>query len=406
MSALIAFSHIRWSFVYQRPQQLLSRMARHRPVVYIEEPVYDESGPSYEEFEPVPGLRVIRPHLPSHGAGFHDEHLPYLTERVRALALEYPECIAWFYTPMALPLIKSLAPRLVVYDCMEELAAFRHAPRQLSQRESALLKLAQVVFTGGPSLYRAKRLRHPNVHCVPSSVNVEDFRQARDASVDHPFQMQLPHPRLGYLGVLDERLDYEILATLARQRPHWQIVLVGPIANLDPALLPRAPGIHYAGLRSYAELPRFLAGWDLCLLPFLRNDATRYLSPNKLLEYMAAQKPIVSTPLADIEQPYGDAVYLGAEPDAFVAACDRALYADDAERERRFAHMREALRGTSWDETVARMEELMAAAAKATERSEAARALLEAEPEPPDHLASGVRPARTTAVETAPAQRA
>jgi glycosyltransferase involved in cell wall biosynthesis len=276
-----------------------------------------------------------------------------------------PHPIAWVYTPLAWPLVERLDPVAVVYDCMDELSLFLGAPAELVPREDALLARADLVFTGGRSLYRAKRHRHRDIHCFPSSVDAAHFGRARPL---HPAgvretepadQAGIPHPRLGFFGVIDERLDLEIVAALADAHPEWQIVMLGPVVKIDPALLPRRPNIHYPGPRSYGELPAYLAGWDVCLLPFARNDATRFISPTKTLEYMAAERPIVSTPITDVAEPYGDIVYLGGTPAEFVAACEAALAEEPDERLRRVGRMREVLAGTSWDATAAHMERLV-----------------------------------------------
>jgi glycosyltransferase involved in cell wall biosynthesis len=228
------------------------------------------------------------------------------------------------------------------------------------------LRCADVMFTGGPSLYQAKQARHPNVHCFPSSVDAAHFRSAREGQpsqvAEAVDQAGLPHPRLGFYGVIDERLDIGLLAYLAEHRPDWQFVLVGPVVKIDPSTLPHRPNVHYFGQRSYDDLPRYLVGWDVCLLPFALNEATRFISPTKTLEYMAAERPIVSTPITDVAEPYGDVVYLGSTPEEFLAACDAALGAAPEERARRAARMREVLAGTSWDVTVAAMEKLIAEA--------------------------------------------
>jgi glycosyltransferase involved in cell wall biosynthesis len=222
------------------------------------------------------------------------------------------------------------------------------------------------MFTGGPSLFRAKQARHPNVHCFPSSVDAAHFRVGgtgeRPPVPEAEDQAGLPHPRLGFYGVIDERLDLPLLDFIAAAHPEWQIVLVGPVVKIDPATLPRRENIHYYGQRSYDDLPRYLAGWDVCLLPFARNDATRFISPTKTLEYMAAELPIVSTPITDVVEPYGDIVYAGDTPEAFQAACEAALAATPQERSRRATQMRRVLAGTSWDVTVSAMEKLLAAA--------------------------------------------
>jgi glycosyltransferase involved in cell wall biosynthesis len=366
-SPVVVFSHLRWDFVYQRPQHLLSRLAARHPVLFVEEPQHDPGGPArWDRSAPAPGVTVFRPRTPLAEPGFHPAQLAL----VAAMLDEVREAagpggiIAWLYTPMALPLARRLDPALVVYDCMDELSLFAGAPPELVAREEELLQLADVVFTGGPSLYRAKRGRHPNVHCFTSSVDAEHFGRARAGRPDAPDepadQRDLPHPRLGYYGVIDERLDLPLLAALADAHPAWQLVLVGPVVKIDPAALPRRANIHYTGQRRYDELPAYLAGWDVCLLPFALNESTRFISPTKTLEYMAAERPIVSTPITDVAEPYGNIVYLGETPEAFIRACERALASDAAERERRGSLMRGVLARTSWDATVAAMTECMA----------------------------------------------
>ena len=358
---LLVFSHLRWDFVYQRPQHLISRLARTRRVVFVEEPVHRPGAlPSLDITTPAPGLIVARPVLPDPVAGFDPARAAEIGELVRSLLDDQGmiDPVAWLYTPMALPLADWVDPVAIVYDCMDELSLFKDAPRALVELEAELLQRADVMFTGGVSLYRAKRARHPNVHCFPSSVDAAHFRRALPGSAlrEPADQADLPGPRLGFFGVIDERLDLAVLDGLARARD-WQIVLVGPVVKIDPAALPRHPNIHYLGQRSYDELPGYLAGWDVCLLPFARNDATRFISPTKTLEYMAAERPIVSTPITDVAEPYGDVVYLAATPEEFARACNRALTASDAERLDRTERMREVLAHTSWDATAAAMSE-------------------------------------------------
>lgn len=358
---LVVFSHLRWDFVYQRPQQLLSRLARGRRVLVIEEPIHAaDAAPHWETSEPEPGVHVARLHTPIAAPGFADEHTATFAAMLPQLLAEQAisSYVAWLYTPMALPLAQLLSPLAVVYDCMDELSAFLHAPPQLLQREAALFGWADLVFTGGPSIYRAKQGLHPAVHCFPSSVDAAHFRQAIGGA-DAPEQAELPHPRLGFYGVIDERMDLSLVAALAHAHPDWQIIMVGPVVKIDPAGLPRAQNLRYLGQRRYDELPAFLAGWDVCMLPFARNDSTRFISPTKTLEYMAAEKPIVSTPITDVAEPYGDIVYLGDTPQSFVAACEQALQQSDDERERRLAAMQQVLANTSWDTTAAAMEALI-----------------------------------------------
>jgi UDP-galactopyranose mutase len=367
---IVAFSHLRWNFVYQRPQHLLSRLAAQRPVFFIEEPELDLGGPvRWERSSPQPNVTVLRPRTPIRVAGFHPDQIALLKPLVADLVSELGDerVLAWLYTPMALPLAEELEPDAMVYDCMDELSLFLGAPPELLRHEAALLERADVMFTGGPSLFRAKQSRHPNVHCFTSSVDAAHFRRARPDEIgmvttEAEDQASIPHPKLGFYGVIDERLDLPLIDAVAAARPEWQIVLVGPVIKIDPAILPQRPNIHYFGQRSYDELPSYLAGWDVCLLPFARNDSTRFISPTKTLEYMAAEIPIVSTPITDVAEPYGDIVYLGSTAEEFLAACDAALRSDRKERDRRATLMRKVLSGTSWDVTVSAMEELLAAA--------------------------------------------
>ena len=359
MTTIIVFSHLRWDFVYQRPQHLLSRLAENYKIVFIEEPVFCERGSFLESSTPAPGVTVLRPHTPVSAPGFHDEQLSYLIDLIKQFVVTDGVNIAWFYTPMALPLLQELNPTLVVYDCMDELAAFKNSPKQILQREHALLKVADLVFTGGPSLYRAKRERHPNVHCFPSSVDVVHFEQARDRNNVHPAHETIPGPRLGYYGVIDERIDIELIACIADAHPEWQIVLVGPVVKIDPALLPQRHNIHYLGQQPYKALPQFLAGWNVCLLPFALNESTRFISPTKTLEYMVAELPIVGTPICDVVELYGAVVSIAASSNDFIKACEAALMPTSTEQSQQALKMREMILGTSWNATAQEMCDVM-----------------------------------------------
>ena len=361
MSPIVVFCHLRWDFVFQRPQHLLTRLGEQRPVIFVEEPVFD-AGPAFmETSSPCTNVTVLRPHTPVGAGGFHHDQMPVLrTLVVDALqAMHLGEYAVWFYTPMALPLLSSLTPSLVIYDCMDELSAFSQAPPELLQREHALLAAADIVFTGGPSLYEAKRFQHPAVYCFPSAVDAAHFSRGRDPANAHPSLQNLPHPRVGFFGVVDERFDCGLLAALAKARPQWQICMVGPVVKIDPASLPQGPNIHYYGQQAYADLPSFLAGWDVCLMPFALNEATRFISPTKTLEYMAAERPVVSTAILDVASLYGDLVAIAHDPAEFISACDRALAESADERARRISLMRERVASLSWDATVSQMAALI-----------------------------------------------
>lgn len=358
-SAIIVFSHLRWDVMFHRPQHVLTRLAAHHPIVFVEEPVYYESQSFFRTYSPGPDILVCQPHTPVNMPGFHDDHLPYLQKLLREIVHDYPEHIGWFYTPMALPLLQELDPRMVVVDCMDELAAFINAPRQLLQRESALLKVADLVFTGGQNLYRAKCDRHPNVHFIPCSVEAAHFEPALDRTNSHPAHRDIPGPRLGFYGMIDERIDVDLIAAVADAHPMWQLVLVGPVVKIDPSLLPQRANIHYLGPYSYEALPQFLAGWDVCMLPFVRNESSRFMSLTTTLEYMAAELPIVSTPLAEVAEAYGDIVTIADDAQSFIRACEAALLSPQEEHARKVKKMRSVLASTSWDATVEKMHLLM-----------------------------------------------
>ena len=371
INSLLVFSHLRWNFVFQRPQQLMQRLSRDWKIWFFEEPVRSPEC-FLERTSPAPNIVVCRPHTPIAATGFHDEQLPALQPLVDALVrdeLREPYAV-WMYSPMALPLTQSLRPELMVYDCMDELSAFRNAPIQLRQRESALLKRADLVFTGGPSLYRSKSVQHPNVHCFPSSVDAVHFGRVQEGGEDHPLQRALPRPRIGFYGVIDERIDLELVARSADARPDWQFVMVGPVAKIDEAALPRRENIHYFGQQPYEDLPAFIAGWDVCMQPFALNDSTRFISPTKTLEYMAAGRPIVSTPITDVAEPYSHVVHVASGAEDFVEACADALREQGPRRARREQDMRDIVAATSWERTAEGMRELMehAAASKPAAR--------------------------------------
>jgi glycosyltransferase involved in cell wall biosynthesis len=359
MPTLIVFCHLRWDFVFQRPQHLMTRLAEHYRILFVEEPVYDAGQAHLKKTAVAPNITVCQPHTGIQAPGFHDDQIPTLQTLLADLVPEGERPVVWFYTPMALPLLQGFDPALVIYDCMDELAAFKNAPKQLLQRENALLNIADLCFTGGPSLYQSKRERHANAHCFSSSVDARHFQQALDRGYSHPEQEHLARPRLGFYGVIDERFDAELVRQVAAARPEWQIVLVGPVVKIDPANLPRAHNIHYMGQRTYEQLPQFLAGWDVCLLPFALNESTKFISPTKVLEYMAAELPSVSTPITDVKVPYGDVVAIADTPDKFIAACERMLAMTPAQQAALTERMRAIVANTSWHKTAAKMHELI-----------------------------------------------
>lgn len=353
------FSHLRWNFVFQRPQHLMTRCSAQNRVLFWEEPIFEACTPGVEVREITRNLAVAVPHLPP----LRGEELNEAQGSLWRTAMRqsrFSHAVFWYYTPMALRFSANSPSRAIVYDCMDELTAFRGAPEGLRSAEADLLQRANLVFTGGKSLYECKRHRHISVHCFPSSIDREFFSRARNIRAELAFdQAQIPRPRLGYCGVIDERMDLDLLAKLAETRPEWQLILVGPVVKIAESDLPRRSNIHYLGQKQYSALPSYFAGWDVGLLPFARNESTRYISPTKTPEYLAAGLPAVSTPIPDVVDPYGvrGLVHIAETPDEFVRAIEEALPTRNCST--RLAAVDRYLRQMSWDSTWNRMNSLI-----------------------------------------------
>src|SRR3569833_892124 len=361
----ICFSHLRWNFVFQRPQHLMSRFARDMSVIYWEEPI--EVGANETAYLQVrqaddsPNVRIVVPHLP---AGMPDDAREAALSRLldaHLSAIDGP-LIAWYYTPMMLPFSKHITPDLTVFDVMDELSKFKFAPTHLLSLEQELLDRSDIVFTGGSSLYEAKKDRHDNVHCFPSSVDRAHFCKARSRLFDPSDQEDLPRPRLGFYGVIDERFDTDLLAKIAEMRPNWSFVMVGPVVKIAPEDLPKRHNIHYLGGKTYDQLPSYLSGWDVALMPFAMNESTQFISPTKTPEYLAGGRPVVSTPVKDVVRTYGEleGVKIASTPEEFVQGCERALELAKNPESGWLAEADLMLSASSWDTTQARMAGLVA----------------------------------------------
>ncbi|GHB61095.1 glycosyltransferase family 1 protein [Persicitalea jodogahamensis] len=357
---LLCFSHLRWDFVYQRPQHLLTRLSEFTTVYFLEEPVFDSSETAWVSYsQRLPNLWVCVPHLP-HGLD-RQQINDCLRELLDGLLVgkDLKDFTFWYYTPMALEFSDHLVPRHTVYDCMDELSAFKFAPQELKELEEKLFSKAHVVFTGGHSLYEFKKKQHLNTHFFPSSIDKSHFVKARKPGSEPADQAIIAGPKIGFYGVIDERFDIELIRGIAEARPDWHIVLIGPIVKIDPAHLPQLPNIHYLGSKSYDELPGYLSGWEVALIPFLRNESTRFISPTKTPEYLAGGKPVVSTPIRDVVHPYGvnQLVAIGETTEDFVTIIDKWMMPED-----RTAWLRgvdEFLDNYSWDLTVRAMIDIM-----------------------------------------------
>lgn len=372
---LIVLSHLRWDFVVQRPHHLLGRAAADFDIWFMEEPVIEGSIAMVREMVRPVGtnfsITVVQPVLPA-GTSAADAlaHQDEIAARLVARAGSVPVCL-WYYAPMARAFGQHLSADLVIYDKMDELAAFAFAPPDLAGHDAALLRDADVVFTGGASLQIAASLHRSDAHCFPSSIDAPHFGQARMAGLADPeSQRRIAHPRIGYFGVIDERMDLVLVAEVAALRPDWQFVMIGPTAKIDPASLPQVSNIHWLGARPYASLPHYMAHWDLAWMPFARNEATRHISPTKTPEFLAAGLPVISTPIADVISSYGRLGLVEIAIDApDVVACAKQILgdaADPVQHRRRLAAVDAQLAGDSWEATWAAMRALIAAAAETT----------------------------------------
>jgi glycosyltransferase involved in cell wall biosynthesis len=353
---IVCFSHLRWNFVYQRPQHLLSRFSKNSRVFFIEEPIWDAGIETVSIKQVADNITVVVPYLlsdnkPKNLVSFQREMLDKLLDD-----MNITDYIFWYYSPMALPLSKHADPALIIYDCMDELSSFKNAPEELKLNEAELIRKADIMFTGGRTLYHAKKHLHHNVHVFPSSIDKEHFFAARAKTSKDELHDQIPHPRFGFYGVLDERFNMELLANVANKNPQWSFVLVGPVVKINEDSIPSLGNVHYLGIRSYKDLPSYLAEWDVAIMPFALNEATRYISPTKTPEFLAAGKPVISTSISDVVEPYGNKglVSIADTADEFTEAGERILntiLADGHSYEKWLGKVDNFLHGMSWDKT-------------------------------------------------------
>ena len=367
---LVVASHLRWSFVWQRPQQLLSRLAKRHRILFVEEPVYaSDNAPTLSAHisEVMPNITVLVPQVRAEECGDTPLWLwPCRNEITRQARdairqLEFHTRALWLYTPTPDFMVEAVSPDMLVYDVMDELANFAFAPPQLKANEKRLLGQSAVVFTGGASMYESKKHLNPNTHLFASGVDGKHYASACHPDTTTPDWMRdIPAgPRATYIGVIDERLDYELIAQIAASRPDVQFLMCGPFAKVDPNQLPKAPNLHYPGQQQYADLPRILKGTDICLMPFAMNEATKFISPTKTLEYMATHRPIISTPIVDVVRFYSDIVYLAETREQFIAQIDAALNESPEDRARKHKREEKILAEQAWDAIADNMETLM-----------------------------------------------
>ncbi len=361
---LLCLSHLRWDHVWQRPQQLMSRFVQECRVIYVDPPDILEVEQLHLQPQAVDAsVEVIRPIFPvqqldTPGNSYKELWLRLLPE---VLAMAGPSTILWVLSPLADYLVADARSHveLAIYDCMDDLASFKDGTTEMRDRETNLLSLVNLVFTGGHSMYETRKHRHSHVFCFPSGVDVEHYRQVHDPAVSIPAAVAaIPQPRLGYFGVLDERIDWQLIAELAARQPEWQWVLVGPTAKVDEAELPKASNIHYLGQQQYRNLPAFLKSFDVATMPFALNEATRFISPTKTLEYLAGGKPVISSSVPDVVAFYTGIVEIADGPDAWHAAIQQILSAPEAQLDR-LERAKPVLERSTWDSIATHMWSLM-----------------------------------------------
>lgn len=360
---IVCFSHLRWDFVFQRPQHILKRFSKKSRVFFIEEPIWDTGKTGFEEKEVAPNIIVATPHFTITGPA--EAVINRKRAMIDELLLRYnvDHFISWYYAPMAFAYSNHLRPSLIVYDCMDELAAFKNPPAKLRENEALLIQAADVMFTGGHSLYNAKKHLHPYCFPFPSSIDRHHFFTARGKQANHIYE-NIPGPRLGFYGVIDERFNTELLASLAAKHTDWSFIMVGPIAKISREELPALPNIYYTGMVSYEALPGYLCGWDIAIMPFARNEATRFISPTKTPEFLAAGKPVISTAITDVVDPYGtnELVWIADDAAAFSKAADHIfsnVINNGANYARWLGRVDNFMHGMSWDNTCAAMEQIV-----------------------------------------------
>lgn len=371
---IICLSHLRWDFVYQRPQHLLSRFARNESrVFFFEEPIFTDDQTHLHIQEKESNLFVLVPHI-SH-SDRENRNVSEIQKEMLETIIEQEnlnDFLLWFYTPMAMDFASHLEGKATIFDCMDELSAFKFAPPELIQNEKNVIAKADLVFTGGHSLYEAKKDRHERVYAFPSSIDVKHFAQARDISDEPEDQRSIAHPKLGFCGVIDERMNLDLLAEMADLRPEWQFVMIGPVVKISDEDLPRRANIHYLGGKNYKELPAYFAGWDIALMPFALNESTKFISPTKTPEYLAAGKPVISTPIRDVVRPYGEMnlVEIAETAEQFISAAEKIFRSEDSVEW--LNKVDEFLSQISWDKTWAEMNNLICETIAEKEKPKAA----------------------------------
>lgn len=353
MKNLLCFSHLDWNFVYQRPQHLLSRFSQNYKVFYFEEPKFGEENSVFEvENSSVTVIKTFVKNL----SDYSDiEQLVNDYLKRKGITAD----ILWYYTPMALKFTSKIDAQVVVFDSMDELSAFKFAPQDLLEKEEELFRKADIVFTGGNSLFEAKKHRHHNIHSFPSSIDKSHFLKARDNGNDPDDQKNIGFPRFGFYGVVDERFNIDLLREVSVKKPDWNFIIIGPVVKISPDELPKAGNIHYLGSKDYSELPAYIRHWDVAMNMFALNESTKFISPTKTPEYLCAGLPVISTSINDVVKPYGELglVEIADDAESFISKAEKLL--TQKNNPDRLKIVDEFLADKSWYDTQKQMEILI-----------------------------------------------
>lgn len=358
MKTIIVFSHLRWGTVFDRPQQIMTRLAHNYKIIYVEEPVC--TGDVYIAATQVaPNVKVLVPHTVENGLGFNDAQMAVIGPMLKSWLIYHADVEDgygfWFYTPQALPLKDAFGPEFLVFDIMDE---FIPSPSIVKDRETELIRIADIVIAEGPSLTRANIEARPDILSLPSGVDAVHYSPTRVSEAEaaarkvDSLQHHIPHPRLGYFGTINDRIDIDLITEITSTDPRWHVVMVGPFEGLDPSDIPQRQNLHWLGAQPYSLLPKMVHGWDVCLIPFNVDDSTVLCSPTKTLEYLAAEKPVVSTGVPDVVELYGNVVTVGTDHDAFIEGIKTALAETDQEKADRISAARLVIDASNWNDIV------------------------------------------------------
>jgi UDP-galactopyranose mutase len=364
---IICLAHLGWDYVWQRPQQIMSRFAARCRVVYIDPPAYEPLDEQVQLRERIDasGVHVVQPIISDQLQLAPMRRFQEYFQILQRIMEQSPSVtILWLYVLEALPLVESLASQLdlIVYDCMDDFHSLDNSPAGERQRqlETRVIDLADLLFTAGRSMYEARKDRHPLAYCFSAGIDLPHFKAACDPALPLAAALDsIPCPRFGYFGVLDDRLDWQLVAAVARQRPDWQWVFVGPKFHQWHAELPQAHNIHYLGQQPYRDLPAYLKGFDICTMPFVLSDHTRFLHPTKILEYLAGDKQVISTSLPDAVAMYGGIISFGDSVEAWLEVGEKLLGTTPEQRIIFQVQVAPLLEQSSWDGIVTQMWELM-----------------------------------------------